>query len=366
MKVKYLEQRARANGQTIWAVNPPRNVRDALNVGYAQYESKSEATKGAIEIADAYDDYRRGILRQVRAAENTVAGLVAFYKSTNQYKKLTVNSRKFYDLMINTALSSRIGGSGVNFGNMQAKSVSPTHADKLYTLLTDLKSEHRAVHVCKVLRKIWYVGKRHGKIQSNPFERMGLSGLQDRTVLWTPEQVDTFVQKADEMGLASIGTLAMLCYDLCQRPGDMRQLTWAGYDGVSMRFTQEKTDTVMTIPVSPRLMGRLDTIKPDNETSSAHIVIYEGTGRPYDRRLYTRYAAKVRNAAGLPSTLQIRDLRRTGATEMAEAGCTEDELRSVTGHKSRDVLSIYVRPTNKLAASGVSKRFNMSTKVRKD
>jgi len=42
---------------------------------------------------------------------------------------------------------------------------------------------------------------------------------------------------------------------------------------------------------------------------------------------------------------------------MAEAGCTEDELRSVTGHQSRDVLSIYVRPTRKLAAAGINKRF---------
>ena len=53
----------------------------------------------------------------------------------------------------------------------------------------------------------------------------------------------------------------------------------------------------------------------------------------------------------------MRDLRRTGATKMAEAGCTEDELRSVTGHQSRDVLSIYVRPTKKLAAAGINKRF---------
>jgi len=358
MKVKYLEQRSRANGHTIWAVNPPKNVRDALNVGYMQFDTKSEATSAAIDLADAYEDYRRGIVRQLRVAENTVAGLITFYKTTNQYKKLTVNSRRFYDLMIKTAMSTRIGQSGVSFGDMQSKNVSPTHADKLYTHLTDLKSEHRAVHVCKVLRKIWYVGKRHGKVQSNPFERMGLSSLKPRTVLWTPEQVEIFVKKSDELGLSSVGTMAMLCYDLCQRPGDMRQLTWESYHDGYFEFQQEKTDTTVTIPASDRLMGRMELIRPVNVSPTDHIAIYEGTGRPYDRRLFARYAAKVRNAAELPDHLQIRDLRRTGATEMAEAGCTEDELRSVTGHKSRDVLSIYVRPTVKLAASGINKRFS--------
>ena len=87
------------------------------------------------------------------------------------------------------------------------------------------------------------------------------------------------------------------------------------------------------------------------------IVICESTGKGYDRRLYSKHAATIRDQAGLPKELKISDLRRTGATEMAESGCTEDELRSVTGHQSRDVLSIYVRPTDKLAEKGIEKRF---------
>ncbi len=62
-------------------------------------------------------------------------------------------------------------------------------------------------------------------------------------------------------------------------------------------------------------------------------------------------------AASLPSNLQMRDLRRTGATEMAEAGATNAEMRSVTGHKTMDVLSIYVRTTQAQASSAVNKRF---------
>ena len=42
---------------------------------------------------------------------------------------------------------------------------------------------------------------------------------------------------------------------------------------------------------------------------------------------------------------------------MAESGATEDELMAVTGHTSREVLSTYVKKTEKLAARGVNKRF---------
>ena len=356
MKIKYVEKRVRTAGKVVWVVNPPSHLKDSIKAEYKQFEVLSDANDYAQELVDAYGDYKRGVLRQVRAEQNTVEGLVAYYKSTNDYLNLSSNSKRFYNAMIKDA--TRISfGNGTKLGEMKSSNVTPEIADKLYLKLKELKSQHRATHVCKVLRKIWFMGMRAGRVKNNPFQRMNLKGLEDRKVLWEPEQVQLFIQTADEHGKGSIGTLALLCYDLCQRPGDMRQLTWGHFKGTYFEFEQEKTGVIMSIPASPRLMERLRAIKPENAQPNEHIVVCEATQKPYDRRLYSKWAAKVRNDAGLPPVLQIRDLRRTGATEMAESGCTEDELRSVTGHQSRDVLSIYVRPTVKLAQAGINKRF---------
>ena len=362
MSVKYLEERSRQGGRKVWVVNPPKYVRDAVGANYEQFENRAQAVEKAQQIAQAYHDYKRKQKSSLHIPQDTVDGLVAFYKTTNEYKKLTKNSQRLYQLMINSASNARVGEASINFGQMIAKNVSPTHSDKLYESLCNDVSEHRAVHVCKVLRKIWYVGKRHGKVTHNPFERMGIRGLEDRKILWEPDQVSTLIQKADELGQSSIGTIALLCYDLCQRPGDMRQLKWKHFDGQTFRFIQEKTNTEVEIPASPRLIRRLEGLSASKHPED-HIAFNEGTGKPYDRFLYMAHFRRVRDAAGLPSHLQLRDLRRTGATEMAEAGCTEDELRSVTGHKSRNVLSIYVRPTKKLAAAGVNKRFQNTENV---
>ena len=356
MKIKYVEQRTRKAGRVVWVVNPPPHMKEAIQAEYKQFDVLSDANEYAQEIVDVYADYKRGIHRQVKAEESSVAGLVSYYKTTNDYRRLSSNSKRFYNAMIKDA--TRIAfGNGIPLGEMKSSNVTPEHADKLYLKLQELKSQHRATHVCKVLRKIWFMGLRAGRVKSNPFQRMNLKGLEDRKVLWEPEQVEKFIQTADEMNMGSIGTMALLCYDLCQRPGDMRQLTWGNLKRDCIAFIQEKTGTEVTIPCSPRLLDRLRTIKPSNASDMEHIVICEATGKLFDRRLYAKWAARVRNQSGLPSHLQIRDLRRTGATEMAEAGCTEDELRSVTGHQSRDVLSIYVRPTIKLAAAGINKRF---------
>jgi hypothetical protein len=356
MKIKYVEQRTRKAGRVVWVVNPPPHMKETIQAEYKQFDVLSDANEYAQEIVDVYADYKRGVHRQVKAEESSVAGLVSYYKTTNDYRRLSSNSKRFYNAMIKDA--TRIAfGNGIPLGEMKSSNVTPEHADKLYLKLQELKSQHRATHVCKVLRKIWFMGLRAGRVRNNPFQRMNLKGLDDRKVLWEADQVKLFIEKADESNKGSVGTLALLCYDLCQRPGDMRQLTWNSYKDGYFEFEQEKTGTIMSIPASPRLKERMAYIKPENASPSDYIVVCEATGKPYDRRLYAKWAARVRNDAGLPSSLQIRDLRRTGATEMAEAGCTEDELRSVTGHQSRDVLSIYVRPTIKLAAAGVNKRF---------
>ena len=354
MHVKYLEERSRAGGRRVWVVNPPKYVKDAIGAQFQTFNDRSGAVAHAVAVADSYEDHKRGISRDISIPEDTVEGLVAFYKTTNEFKKLADNSKRLYQLVIKTAAQVRLGQSNVQFGAMQAKHVTPTHTDKLYDTVKTQISEHRAVTVCKIMRKVWYVGKRHGKVQSNPFERMGLKGLEDRTVLWKADDVRKMMEFSDKHGFQSISTLILLCYDLCQRPGDMRQLTWANYSNGIMRFIQEKTGIEVTIPCSPRLNARLEAARG---LPSEFIVVCETTKAPYDRFLYMKYFRRLRKLCGLPDHLQLRDLRRTGATEMAEAGCTEDELRSVTGHQSRDVLRIYVRPTQKLAAAGISKRF---------
>ena len=356
MKIKYLETRKRANGKIVFAVHPPKYVQEAIEVGYEQYDNKKDAMNRAIQVADAFQEYKKGNKKDITIKQDTVMGLVAFYKSTNEWSKLKDNTKALYNLMIDTALETRIGDSKILLKDYLARTVTPTHADKLYEIITKQKSRHRAVHTIKVLRKIWFVGKRHSKVQGNPFEKMGLKGLESRTVLWTPEQVQTFIETADDLGKGSVGTLVLLCYDLCQRPGDMRQLKWSNFDGYFFDFIQEKTGQRVSIPGSPRLIKRLQSL-PTNRELDTNIVICETTKKGFDRRLYSKWGAIIRDTANIPNELKISDLRRTGATEMAESGCTEDELRSVTGHQSRDVLSIYVRPTDKLATTGINKRF---------
>lgn len=357
MKAKYVQKKTQRKN-SIWVVNPPNAWKQSIAATYMQFDTESEARDYSRELERDYEVYLRknGLDSQNVAMANmrTVAGIAMHYKTSPSYKKLALNSRKLYTNILSEALEIRIGGSNVRFGDMLARSVTPEHADRMYAQICEVHSAHKGTTIVKILRKVWFNAFRHGKVTGNPFSKMGLPGLPPREVLWEEEEVMRFIATADEIGRSSIGTLCLLCFDLCQRPGDMLSLVRDNLNDGVFKFVQQKTKTPMTILGSPRLLKRLE----DFPTDSDHFVVYEATGRPYvDRSVYNKAVRKVREAAGLPSHYQMRDMRRTGATLLGEAGCTHDELRAITGHKSADVLRIYVRTTEQLAGNAQRKRF---------
>jgi integrase len=355
-KIKYLEKRDRKGGP-IWVCNPSDYAREHVGATYEQFQSRAEAVDHCKMIARAVEEFERTREKQLKLDRETVDALFHFYTQHKAFKHKAENTKRTYRFLYKTVAHLRIGGSNAPFGQVLARSVDAAMADKVYDAVRETYSVHRANGVCKILRRIWFTGRRGFLAPNavNPFAQMGLTETPPRVVLWEPEQVSEFISQADKQGLNSIGTLALLCYDLCQRPGDMRKVTWSQYVGGVFTFIQEKTKAEIQIEVSPRLKQRLSGLTRGSDDDP--IVMCETTGKAYDNRLYSKYAFRIRQAAGLPEQLQLRDLRRTGATELAEAGCTEDELRSVTGHMSRNVLNVYVRPTKKLAESAMSKRF---------
>lgn len=362
-KIKWVSKRIRKETM-VWAVDPSTAAKEALDVGYEQFYSYHEAKQRSLEIQEAFAEYKASKVKakRIRAPKNTVDYLYEWWKEHKSYKELAVNSKYTYEQVYNSIRTIRIGESPIPFGMMMIKSVDAKTADKLHATIVDTISKHRADSAAKVLRRMWYVARR-GLLPSghpNPFSQMGLRKLFSRSVQWSDVQVSQFVSKADEMGVSSVGTLALLCYHLCQRPGDMRQMTWGQYDGSRVSFIQEKTkkytNKPMSLMLTPDCIERLNAL--ERGENDEVIIKYEPTGEGYDRFMYAKVARRVRRAAQLPDDLQIRDLRRSGATEMGEAGSTEDEIAAVTGHRSREMLNVYVNPTRKIADTGMHKRFS--------
>jgi len=358
--IKYLEKKVSSKGIITWGVNPSKPLRDKLFLSYESYTDKKTAIARCTDYEEQFELYKLGMDLKRGVKDTTVQGLVDAYYSTSNWLRLSVNSKNTYKQLLGYICDCRIGNSNISFGETLHRKITAETAELLHKQLCKDVSNHRAVHVCKVLRRVWFVGHRLALTQSNPFSKMGIVSLPDREVRWEQDHIDLFVAKADEMEMSSVGTLALLCYHLCQRVGDMRQLTWSCYQNDTFCFVQEKSRTVkkpegtqMILDTNVYLEERLSRLTRRRDTD--FIIINERTGRPYTKWAY-KAVAEVRKAAGLPEELKISDLRRTGATEAGESGCTTDEIMALTGHTDRQIVNIYVKKTPVMATNASNKR----------
>lgn len=201
------------------------------------------------------------------------------------------------------------------------------------------------------LRRLLSFGHDEGWIAINPALRLRVAAPASRRRVWTLAERDAFCAAAVAEGRPSMAVAVMLGWCLGQRPADLRTLPWTAYRDAAVQLRQAKTDQAVWVPALPELRALLDR----TARQSTQIVVSEITGRPYRESDFQHTFAEIRGGAGLPEDLQFRDLRRTLATALGAAGCSDDQIRSVTGHKTRNVVAVYVRPDTTFA-QGAMKR----------
>ena len=84
----------------------------------------------------------------------------------------------------------------------------------------------------------------------------------------------------------------------------------------------------------------------------------DGVYKPYSVYKLPKYARQLMDAAGLPRSLRLSDLRRTGTTEMVDAGVSIGQSMSVTGHANPQSVKPYMKHTYDSANYALTMRKN--------
>jgi len=140
-------------------------------------------------------------------------------------------------------------------------------------------------------------------------------------------------------------------------------MKWGAYEEQrgTWYIRQSKRGAVVRVPETRRLRAALQTarrlaIQQSTGDISELLVCSTVTGKRWHRRNFTGTARRIAKAAGLPDDLQIRDLRRTGATEAASAGATPLELMAIGGWANQASIRPYLVQTVEQAANVQAKR----------
>jgi integrase len=153
---------------------------------------------------------------------------------------------------------------------------------------------------------------------------------------WTEQEIAQF-EAAHPIGTKARLALSLGLYTV-QRRGDVIRMGRQHIrDGV-LQVQQQKTKTVLAIPVRPELHVVL------NATPGGHLTfLTTEAGQPYRPQQFTEVFRGWCNAAGLPMRCVFHGLRKAGCRRLAEAGCSANEIAAWSGHATLGEVARYTK-----------------------
>lgn len=375
---KYCKKRKSKKEGVYYAHCPSAQMQKLLKISYKKFDNIKELRAYADDCVKRLKDSLRKDRNEVHVDPNTVRGLVHHYLSSSYYLKLKPNSKASYQELFKFGLDFVVRGSNKSFGEYPYRNIDRAYVDRLNVCVEQSASLHKVFHLNKVMRRVYNVGIKHEKINYNPFTMQELTPPKSGrlNILWTTEYLNRFIRTADEIGYSSIGTIALFCFHLSQRPGDIRQLTSKNLKNGVLSFVQEKSVTCrgkspvhltfnlnqepLTILLNRLNLKHLSGLCSES-WSETPLIRYETTGRILTKYNSIHATQVVREASGLPKELQMRDFRATGATNLGLAGCSTNELMSVTGHKDPKTVQIYLRNAEEMRSNALAKLASKSS-----
>ena len=189
-----------------------------------------------------------------------------------------------------------------------------------------------------------------------PASKLRLSSAPARDAVWSPKNREAWLKAASRhRHAAALEVYFYLMEYTAQRPSDCRKMRWDRYDGEFIDLVQQKTGKLMRVSCHVNLRRVLDKAKRNTNSMS---MVAKPSGRPFDRNTLGIRFREVCVDAGIGPELQARDLRRTAVVRLLEAGCTEVETSSITGHSieaTRRILETYAPRTATMSTNARAK-----------
>lgn len=207
----------------------------------------------------------------------------------------------------------------------------------------------------KVLKRVLTFAIDEGMIDSNPAAGLKPIKIDSKGFhAWSDEELAMFRAKH------ASGTRARLAFELgvCtgQRRSDIIRMGWGSVKDGMIFVRQQKTGAEVHIPILPSLLRELEKIPQNQET-----FLQTEYGKPFIAAGFGNWFRDMCVEAGVVG--RMHGLRKAAARLLNEAGCSERQIMSITGHKHTTEVTRYTESSDqKKLAKQAMEILNMSSK----
>ena len=290
--------------------------------------------------------------------------LVDDYYLSFEYNNLREETKAKYKYFLNIMLDTSVSNDK-RLGSYKLSSLTTRLAKLAYNKWCD-RGVPFANHIMSVTRIAVNHGINMEHCVQNVFSNIRRRTSPSRKVVWTRKNVFDFLDEAySNYKTRSVGLIAHMAYEWCQRIGDMRLLQWSNidFDKDQMHIEQSKRRAEVFLPISDGLGEMLVQQKKDfgfQPYVAPRVRPVGGKYMPYSLYRLPRVARKGMRDANIPDELRLSDLRRTGTVEMVDAGVSMGNIMSVTGHANPQSVKPYMKNTYTSANLALTQRKNLT------
>jgi len=164
---------------------------------------------------------------------------------------------------------------------------------------------------------------------------------------WPEPLIEHFIAHAP-VDVARVVAFALYT---AQRKGDVLKARWTDIEDGGINFTQQKTGKHIWIPIHPHLQEVLDATP-----KRGVMILTTKTGRPWTASNFKHAFGRICKRLGIKGYV-FHGLRKSAASRLAEAGCSTEQIKAMTGHESDHMAAYYAKGAEqkKLAKAALKK-----------
>jgi enterobacteria phage integrase len=276
-----------------------------------------------------------------RGETGTFNRLVRDYYGSPDFLSLNPKTRYHYRTTIERLLETE------NIGHRLVRQMTRQHIQHI--MAKRASTPAAANDALKKIRILIHFDMDNGGRKDDPTLRLKkFPGGEHHT--WTDEEIASYerrwpIETQERMAFA------LLLYT-GQRVSDVVSMAWGDVDGIAIRVAQEKTGEKLWIPIHPALQHVL------KKWPKTHIVLMPNRqGGAYTPSSLGQYMARRIEWSGLPDRCVAHGLRKAAARRLAEAGCSANEIKAITGHTTLNEVERYTKAAEqkKLAKAAINR-----------
>ena len=261
------------------------------------------------------------------AIPGSIAALISDFKKSAEFMGLSTRTKELY--------LAHLDDISTRFGKFQIKSMTRnvvmTYRDSM------AENPGKANNAIKIMSRLYSFAIDRDMATVNPVSRVKKLKLGSYRP-WTIEEIEKFrVNAAPHMRLA----LNLALYT-GQRQSDVLKMRWEKIKDNGIEVCQKKTGKELWIPLHKNLQTELDQLPRTGKT-----ILVTVNGNNYGNRdWFSAEWKKTSRKACLPEDCVFHGLRKTAAVFLAEAGCTNEQIKAITGHTTESMVAYYTRGAN--------------------